>query len=519
MRQAEEEAREFREVHVVDAKNALERAQRRFEAEKEEGFQQLKRAQRKASRRERKNSRRNQALNERETLLQKAAAAVEKLEKKTERELEAAQSLEKRAKQRLAEAADLEESLAESEARLGARERALKSKHAKLDDAIANQVVRLEELGGLTAEKAQAELKSLLLERTEREAARDIHKIEQEAERRARERAQRIVLTTIQRTASSITAGNSASVVHLESDKQKGLIIGRMGRNIQAFTTASGTEVTVDDTPGVVVISCFEPVQREIARRALQALVSDGRIHPGTIERQIKVAKASVEEELIETGERTAIDLHIHGMHEELLRWIGRMRYRTSYGQNLLAHSHETARIASMIAAELGLDPKKARRAGLLHDIGKVDTESADQPHALVGMKLCERYGEDPAVSNAVGAHHDEIEMASLIAPIVQAADAISASRPGARRPTHDLLIERLQELERVARDHDGVDEVFVFHAGREVRVIVDHAQVDDVVASTLAKKISRRIEDELKYPGQVKVTVIREVRASSVAR
>jgi ribonuclease Y len=328
-----------------------------------------------------------------------------------------------------------------------------------------------------------------------------------------------VILAAIQRVAAPATIENTVAAVPLRSEDMKGRVIGREGRNIRAFEAATGVEVIVDDTPEAILVSGFDPVRREVARLSMERLLADGRIQPARIEEVVERTKAEIDEEIVETGERAALDLQLHGLHPELIRMVGRMKYRASYGQNLLAHSVEVAKLASLMAAELGLDARKARRAGLLHDIGKVAEEEIESPHALVGMELCRRYKEHPDVCNAVGAHHDELPMTSFVAPLVQAADAISGARPGARREALERYVERLQNLEALAASFDGVERAYAIQAGREIRVVVDAATLSDALAETLAADLARRIERELEYPGQIKVTVIREVRAVAVAR
>ncbi|HMB91828.1 MAG TPA: ribonuclease Y, partial [Rhodothermales bacterium] len=376
-----------------------------------------------------------------------------------------------------------------------------------------------EQVSGMTRREAQESLREQLIDEAKLEASSAVKEIRDEAKLTANREARKIILTAIQRTAASHAIENTVSVVNIQNDEMKGRIIGREGRNIRAFEAATGIEVIVDDTPEAVILSGFDPVRREVARISLTQLIQDGRIHPGRIEEVVEKAHAEMEEELIEIGERTVIDLNLHGLHPELVRMVGRMRYRTSYGQNLLAHSIETARISSLIAAELGLDAVKARRAGLLHDIGKVMEEEIEQPHAIVGMELCRKYKEDEKICNAVGAHHDEIEMTAMISPIVQAADAISGARPGARREALQAYIKRLEKLEGLAASFDGVERVYAIQAGREIRVMVNHSLVSDAQAEQLAIDISKKIQDQMQYPGQIKVTVIREVRSVSYAK
>ncbi|MCB0759799.1 MAG: ribonuclease Y, partial [Flavobacteriales bacterium] len=335
----------------------------------------------------------------------------------------------------------------------------------------------------------------------------------------ANKEAKRIVIQTIQRVATEHAVENAVSTFHIENDEFKGRIIGREGRNIRALEEATGVEIVVDDTPGAIILSCFDPVRREMARLALHQLVKDGRIHPGRIEEIVAKTKKHLEEEILEIGKRTCIDLGIHGLHTELIRMVGRMRYRSSYGQNLLQHSRETANLCATMAAELGLNVKAAKRAGLLHDIGKVPEDEPELPHALLGMKLAEKYGEKPDVCNAIGAHHDEIEMTSLLSPIVQACDAISGARPGARREAVEQYIKRLKDLESIAMSYDGVSKAYAIQAGRELRVMVESDRVTDGEADSISMSIADRIQTEMTYPGQVKIVVIREKRSMAVAK
>jgi ribonuclease Y len=341
----------------------------------------------------------------------------------------------------------------------------------------------------------------------------------EEAKLTANKEAKKIVLQTIQRVATETAIENSISVFHIEGDETKGRIIGREGRNIRALEAATGVEIIVDDTPDAITLSCFDSIRREICRLALHQLVTDGRIHPARIEEVVEKTKKMLEEEIIETGKRTCIDLGIHGLHPELIRMVGRMKYRSSYGQNLLQHSREVANLCGIMASEMGLNPKVAKRAGLLHDIGKVPDNEPELPHALLGMKLAEQYKEKPEVVNAIGAHHDEIEMTTLYSPIIQVCDAISGARPGARREVAEQYMKRLKDLEALALSYDGVEKTYAIQAGREVRVIVSSDKVTDTRAEELAFEISQRIQTEMTYPGQVKVTVIREVRATGYAK
>lgn len=381
------------------------------------------------------------------------------------------------------------------------------------------QVELLEKVAGMKAEEAKAQLVETLKAEAQTAAMAAINETVEEAKMQADKQAKKIVISTIQRVATEHTIENAVSIFNIESDEMKGRIIGREGRNIRALEAATGIEIIVDDTPEAIILSGFDPVKRETARLALHQLVTDGRIHPARIEEVVAKTKKRLEEEIIEIGKRTAIDLGIHGLHPELTRMVGRMKYRSSYGQNLLQHSREVANMCSIMAAELGLDPKKAKRAGLLHDIGKVPDEEPELPHAILGMKLAEKYGEKPDICNAIGAHHDEIEMTSMISPIIQVCDAISGARPGARREIVESYIKRINELEAIALDYPGVTKTYAIQAGRELRVIVESEKVSDAQADTLAMEISQKIQDEMTYPGQVRVTVIREKRAVAYAK
>ena len=392
-------------------------------------------------------------------------------------------------------------------------------KQEELDNLQKQERERLEAIGGLSAEEAREQLVESMKAEAKTQAASYINEIMDDAKMTANKEAKRIVIQSIQRVATETAIENSVTVFHIDSDEMKGRIIGREGRNIRALEAATGVEIVVDDTPEAIVISAFDPVRREIARLALHQLVTDGRIHPARIEEVVAKVKKQVEEEVIETGKRTTIDLGIHGLHPELIRIIGKMKYRSSYGQNLLQHARETANLCAVMAAELGLNPKKAKRAGLLHDIGKVPDEENELPHALYGMKLAEKYKEKPDICNAIGAHHDEVEMESLLAPIVQVCDAISGARPGARREIVEAYMKRLNDLEQLAMSYPGVTKTYAIQAGRELRVIVGADKIDDKTTETLSADIAKKIQDEMTYPGQVKITVIRETRAVSYAR
>ena len=389
----------------------------------------------------------------------------------------------------------------------------------ELDRLVRQAQDELEHVSGLSAEEAKERLVESLRDEAKTAAAGYINDIMDEAKLTAGKEAKRIVVQTIQRVATETAMENSVTVFHIDNDEIKGRIIGREGRNIRALEAATGIEIIVDDTPEAIVLSGFDPVRREIARLALHQLVVDGRIHPARIEEVVAKVRRQVEEEIIETGKRTAIDLGIHGLHPELIRMVGKMKYRSSYGQNLLQHSRETANLCATMASELGLNPKKARRAGLLHDIGKVPDDEPELPHAILGMKLAEKYKEKPEICNAIGAHHDEVEQTSLLAPIVQVCDAISGARPGARREVVEAYLKRLNDLEQLAMSYPGVIKTYAIQAGRELRVIVGAEKISDEETEKLSAEIAKKIQDELTYPGQVKITVIRETRAVSFAK
>jgi ribonuclease Y len=387
-------------------------------------------------------------------------------------------------------------------------------------DVLKNQHVKqLETIAGLSADEAKDQLVESMKQEARTQAMIQVKDIVDEAKLTATKEAKKVVIQTIQRTAVEAAIENTVSVFHIESDEIKGRVIGREGRNIRALEAATGIEIIVDDTPEAIILSGFDPVRREIARLALHRLVTDGRIHPARIEEVVAKTKKQIEDEIVEIGERTVIDLGIHGLHPELIRMVGRMRYRSSYGQNLLHHSREVANFCATMAAELGLNAKMAKRAGLLHDIGKVPDDNPELPHAILGMQLAEKYKEHPEICNAIGAHHDEIEMTSMISPIVQACDAISGARPGARREVVESYIKRLKELEELALSYPGVEKTFAIQAGRELRVVVESERVTDQQAELLAADISNRIQTEMTYPGQIKVTVIRETRSVSFAK
>ncbi len=461
------------------------------------------------------------------------------LNKKTELEKEVAQR-----NQKLAQAENKlkqrENTINQKENSLNQRNEELKRKNAENDSikaTLENKIAqveqqqknleqlqeeertKLESISGLSVEEAKERLIEGLKDEAKTQAQQYINEIIDDAKMTANKEAKRIVIQSIQRVATETAIENSVTVFHIDSDEVKGRVIGREGRNIRALEAATGVEIVVDDTPEAIVISAFDPVRREICRLALHQLVSDGRIHPARIEEVVAKVKKQVEEEIIETGKRTTIDLGIHGLHPELIRIIGKMKYRSSYGQNLLQHARETANLCAVMASELGLNPKKARRAGLLHDIGKVPDEEPEMPHAIYGAKLAEKCKEKPEICNAIGAHHDEMEMTTLLAPIVQVCDAISGARPGARREIVEAYIKRLNDLEQLAMGYPGVTKTYAIQAGRELRVIVGADKVSDKDIETLSADIAKKIQDEMTYPGQVKITVIRETRSVSFAK
>jgi len=479
------------------------------------------------------------------TLMEEAAREADVLKKNKllearEQELKIKNEAEKTASQRMAKVQSAEARIKQRELQLNQQQSenqrakndidnqksALETRSAQLDaraeevEAVRRKALEeLEHISGLTADEAKEKLVESMRDEAKTAAAAYINDIMDEAKMTANKEAKKIVVQSIQRVASETAIENSVTVFHIDSDEIKGRIIGREGRNIRALEAATGIEIIVDDTPEAIVLSGFDPVRREIARLALHQLVTDGRIHPARIEEVVAKVRKQIEEEIIETGKRTAIDLGIHGLHPDLIRIVGKMKYRSSYGQNLLQHSRETANLCAVMASELGLNPKRARRAGLLHDIGKVPDEEQELPHALFGMKLAEKYKEKPDICNAIGAHHDEVEMTSLLAPIVQVCDAISGARPGARREIVEAYIKRLKDLEQLALSYPGVVKTYAIQAGRELRVIVGADKIDDVETERLSTEIARRIQDEMTYPGQVKITVIRETRSVSYAK
>ncbi|MDE6142826.1 MAG: ribonuclease Y [Muribaculaceae bacterium] len=444
--------------------------------------------------------------------------ATQKVQKAQASEARARQK-EQQLSQQQSELARKKKEVEASRVSLEAREQNVNNKAEQVEHLRRQAQEELERISGLSADEAREKLVESLKDEAKTAAAGYINDIMDDAKLTASKEAKRIVIQSIQRVATETAVENSVTVFHIDNDEIKGRIIGREGRNIRALEAATGIEIIVDDTPEAIVLSGFDPVRREIARLALHQLVVDGRIHPARIEEVVAKVRKQVEEEIIETGKRTAIDLGIHGLHPELIRMVGKMKYRSSYGQNLLQHSRETANLCAVMASELGLNPKKARRAGLLHDIGKVPDDEPELPHALLGMKLAEKFKEKPEICNAIGAHHDEVEQTSLLAPIVQVCDAISGARPGARREIVEAYIKRLNDLEQIALSYPGVLKTYAIQAGRELRVIVGADKISDEETDKLSNEIARKIQDEMTYPGQVKITVIRETRAVAFAK
>ncbi|MDT3386388.1 MAG: ribonuclease Y [Bacteroidota bacterium] len=409
--------------------------------------------------------------------------------------------------------------LDQTQVRIDNEKKLLSVKQTDLEKMQEQERVKLEELSGLSADEPKNRLMDSMKDKARMDAASYVNEMMDQAKLDADQKARKIVIQTIQRVATETAIENSVSVFHIDNDEVKGRIIGREGRNIRALEAATGVEIVVDDTPESIVISAFDPVRREVARLALHQLVADGRIHPARIEEVVTKVKKQLDNEIIETGKRTAIDLGVHGLHPDLVRIVGKMKYRSSYGQNLLQHARETANLCSVMASELGLNPKKAKRAGLLHDIGKVPDEESELPHALLGAKMAEKYKEKPEIVNAIGAHHDEVEMNTLLAPIVQVCDAISGARPGARREIVEAYIKRLNDLEAVAMSYPGVTKTYAIQAGRELRVIVGADKLTDDDSNKLSSEIAEKIQNEMTYPGQVKITVIRETRSVAYAK
>ena len=477
LKEAEAEAEALKKEKILQAKEKFLQLKEEHEKEVREKDRAIQQAQEKAKQREQQLSRQQQELANKEKNVDRLKSELEQKMAGVERRREESEKL-----------------------------------HAK-------QVSLLENISGLNAEEARKQLVDSLKDEARTAAMAHIKEVQEEAKLTANKEAKRIVIQTIQRVATEHAIENSVSVFHIENDDVKGRIIGREGRNIRTLEEATGVEIIVDDTPGAIILSCFDAVRREVARLALHQLVKDGRIHPARIEEIVAKTRKHLEEEIMEVGKRTCIDLGIHGLHNELIRMVGRMKYRSSYGQNLLQHSREVANLSAIMAAELGLNPKVAKRAGLLHDIGKVPDEEPELPHAILGMKLAEKYGEKPDVCNAIGAHHDEIEMTTLLSPIVQACDAISGARPGARREAVEAYIQRLKDLESLAMSYQGVTKAFAIQAGRELRVMVESERITDQQSDELSLSIADRIMNEMTYPGQVKITVIREKRSVAVAK
>ena len=477
LRKAEAEAEVIKKNKIIEAKE-------KFIALKLEHENQVRQAEQKLHQQEQRQQQRDQQLNQKQSEVQRAQNELN-----TQR-----QNLEN-------------------------QQKAIEHKAQEVERLHQKAEQQLEQISGLSAEEAKKQLVDALKDEAKTAAMAYINDTMDEARLTASKEAKKIIIQSIQRIASEATVENAVSVFHIDNDEVKGRIIGREGRNIRALEAATGVEIVVDDTPEAITLSAFDPVRREIARLSLHQLVQDGRIHPARIEEVVAKVTKQVEEEIIETGKRTTIDLGIHGLHPELVRLIGKMKYRSSYGQNLLMHARETANLCAAMAAELGLNVKKARRAGLLHDIGKVSDEDMEMPHAQLGMKLCEKYGEKPDICNAVGAHHEEMEMESIIAPIVQACDAISGARPGARREIVEAYVKRLNDLENIAMSYPGVTKTYALQAGRELRVIVGADKLSDKETELLSFDIAKRIQDEMTYPGQIRITVIRETRAVSYAK
>ncbi len=486
------EAKNEAKVIIKDAKAEAENQKEKKLLQAKEKFIELK-------------SKHEKVIEERDRKISKAENRIRQKESKLSKEI--------------AKNSKLNKSLETKEQDYQERLSFIEKKQEEIEKIHHQRVKKLEIISGLNAEDAKAQLVESLKESAQTEAMALIQNTVEEAKMSAKQEARKVIINTIQRIGAEEAIDNCVSVFNLESDDIKGRIIGREGRNIRALEAATGVEIIVDDTPEAVILSCFDSVRREIARLSLHKLVTDGRIHPARIEDVVKKTKKQIDDEIIEIGKRTVIDLGIHGLHPELIKTIGRMKYRSSYGQNLLQHSRETAKLCGIMAAELGLNAKLAKRAGLLHDIGKVPETENETPHAILGMQWAEKYGEKPEVCNAIGAHHDEVEMTSLLSPIIQVCDAISGARPGARRQVMESYIQRLKDLENVAFGFNGVNKAYAIQAGRELRVIVDSTAVNDDEASKLSFEISHKIQNEMTYPGQVKVTVIREHRAIQIAR
>lgn len=516
---AEEESESLREKVITDAKSTLDRERSELDSkevalnqEREALERDKRRLKLKSDRQRKKSNNRNRRLTKKQDVLLEATQVIELLQKESKKNTRQAEKLH-------TEVARLSKDASQRLDRLDAQKRGLDARESRVEALTHELVHKLEGVADLTQDEARQYLREELLEKAREDIALELVELRDQVQITAKEEASKIILTTMQRLASDEAESHSVSVVPITSEDIKGRVIGREGRNVIAFEAATGVDLLVDDTPGAIVVSSFDPYRREVARTALSNLIRDGRIHPASIERFVAKAEETLTDEIHRTGERTLLDLKLRGMHKKLVSIVGKMKYRTSYGQNLLNHSIQVANLCSIMASEMGLDSRMARRAGLLHDIGKVLQESNDQPHALVGMEYCKRYREHHLICNAVGSHHDETEMTSLYAPIVQVCDAISGARPGARHIRRDEYIERLQDMEAIAMSFDGVTMAYAIQGGRELRVIVQYSKVSDEGTRELAVNISTRIQDELTYPGQVKVTVIRELRKTSVAR
>ena len=458
----------------------------------------------------------------RESLLEVKEESIRtknELDKEIKERRAEAQRYERRVQQKEENIDKKADAIEKREASLASREESLNRMKEEVSRLNEQRVQELERISGLTSEQAKDYLLKIVEDEVKHESAVMIKEMESRAKEEADKKAKEYVVNAIQRCAADHVSETTISVVQLPNDEMKGRIIGREGRNIRTLETMTGVDLIIDDTPEAVILSGFDPIRREVARIALEKLIVDGRIHPARIEEVVTKVKKQVEDEVVETGKRTVIDLGVHGLHPELIRMIGKMKYRSSYGQNLLQHARETANLCAVMASELGLNPKKAKRAGLLHDIGKVPDDEPELPHAILGMKLCEKYKEKPDICNAVGAHHDEVEMQTLLAPIVQVCDAISGARPGARREIVEAYIKRLNDLEQLALSYPGVVKTYAIQAGRELRVIVGADKIDDKDTENLSAEIAKKIQDEMTYPGQVKITVIRETRAVSYAK
>lgn len=477
---------------IKEAELRAETLRKEKEVEAKERFVQLKSAH------EKEVNERNRKISESENRIRQREQAINQKESGLEKQVKENETIKENLKRQI-EVVNL--------------------KRTELEKHQEEHIRRLEKIAGLSAEEAKSQLVETLKQEAQSRAIAVQQEIIDEAKQKANKEARKIIIQTIQRTAAEQAIENSITVFNLESDEMKGQIIGREGRNIRALEAATGVDLIVDDTPEAILLSSFDPLRREIARLSLQRLVSDGRIHPARIEEVVEKTRRQIEEQVMEIGERTIIELGIHGLHKELVRMVGRMRFRSSYGQNLLMHSRETANLCATMAAELGLNPKLAKRAGLLHDIGKVPDEESELSHALLGAKLAEKYGENPAVVNAIGAHHDEMEMQFVISPIIQACDAISGARPGARREIMQQYLQRIKDLENLAMAYTGVEKAYAIQAGRELRVIVEADKVSDADSDKLSFEIAQKIQNEMTFPGQIKVTVIREKRAINVAR